>query len=215
MATEFITAKWPDRETVKVQSRAQMVKRLRNFLPPGESAALRKEGEDYGPWRKRSDLVERIVALVDKMGVGPKLMVRRKVDLEVLSIREVTKTPELGAAPEIEAIHGAVWAKFDVRSGGLWLCRYIDGTRSVSKHGYLSSSWKGAAEDVFPLSGGAPALANIAKYVIAETKAGRLEAENVIWLQRIWTVGVGERVYGGQTHYHVHIDVAGGNACSP
>lgn len=215
MATEFITARFPDQESAKVQNRKQMRDRVRRFIPEGVSARLRLQGEDYGPWRNQTGLVDCLLNQVDKMGVGPKLIVQRKNDLEALSIREVTRTPDLGAAPGIEAIHGAVWDKFDVRSGGLWYCRFIDGTHTVSKHGYQSSSWKGAAEDVFPNSGGAPALATIAEFVIRETKANRLKAATVIWLQRIWTPGSGERVYGGQTHYHVHIDVAGGSACKP
>jgi hypothetical protein len=153
------------------------------------------------------------------MGVGPRLVIQREKDMEGMGIREVSRTPNLGAAPKIEEIHAAVWQRFDVRSGGLWLCRYIDGTNSVSRHGYESSnpSWKGGAEDIFPMGkdGGAAGLVKVAAFIIAETKAGRLDAENVIWLQRIWSPGAGERVYGGITHYHVHADVLGGSACRP
>lgn len=215
MATEFITALVPGAQEPKTQTLSQVRDRIHKFIRDGEKARLREEGQEYGNWRKEGDIVPRIIDRLEKMGVGPKLIVQRERDHEGLAIREVTTSPDLGAAPAIEAIHGAVWAKFTCRSGGLWLCRYIDGTRTVSRHGYQSSSWKGAAEDIFPNEGGAQGLENIANFVIGQTKSGNLNARTVIWLQRIWEAGVGERVYGGQTHYHVHVDVAGGSACNP
>lgn len=217
MSSEFITATVPGSQDVKTQTLAKVRDRVRKFIPPGSRARVREEGKDYGHWRKEADVVPSIIDRLEKMGVGPRLVVQREKDMEALGIREVSRTPNLGAAPEVEEIHAAVWQRFDVRSGGLWLCRYIDGTRTVSRHGYQSSSWHGAAEDIFPMGkdGGASGLTRVAAFIINETKAGRLKAQNVIWLQRIWEPGTGEHVYGGITHYHVHADVAGGSACHP
>lgn len=217
MSSEFITALFPGAQDVKTQTLKKVRDRLHKFIPPGERARMREEGKEYGKWRKEGDIVPVIIDRLEKMGVGPRLQVQRQSNMEVFGIREVTRTPNLGAAPGVEEIHGAVWQRFDVRSGGLWLCRYVDGTRTVSRHGYQSSSWHGAAEDIFPMGkdGGASGLVRVAAFIINETKAGRLNAATVIWLQRIWEPGIGERVYGGIPHYHVHADVDGGGPCNP
>ena len=133
----------------------------------------------------------------------------------MLSIREIAAVPDLGAAPAIEEIHGAVWEAFPVRSGGLWYCRFIDGTRTVSKHGYQDVGWKGAAEDIFVTTGGMPELVDVAEYIVAQTKNGNLEAQTVIVDQDIWSPESGWRVYGGTRHTHVHVDSLGGRPCSP
>jgi len=78
------------------------------------------------------------------MGSGPKLIVQREHDREQLSIRELESEPtgpDLGSHPDIEAIHYAVWDQFagEVRSAGRFVCRYIDQTLIVSRHGYLGN----------------------------------------------------------------------------
>lgn len=215
MASEFVTARYPEGTMPRVHSQAQMVARVKTFMPPGVRARVREVGGEWTRWLLQPRAIDRILNRVTKMGVGPKLIVQRESDRDMLSIREVSLVPDLGAAPEIEKIHAAVWNKFKVRSGGLWYCRYIDGTRTVSKHGYLTSSWKGAAEDIFVLSGGMPALINVADFIVTETRAKRLKAATVIVDQDIWTPASGWRVYGGQRHYHAHTDVTGGGACRP
>ena len=74
--------------------------------------------------RSRRDHLSR----VDRMGVGPRIVIQREDDRDMRAIRELTQIPNLGAAPELEKIHAAVWRRYNVRSGGLWLCRFIDGT---------------------------------------------------------------------------------------
>jgi len=150
------------------------------------------------------------------MGLGPKLIVQRRSDRSQLSIREVEAIPDLGAAPELEKIHAAVWAEFDVRSGGLYLCRYIDGTHTTSKHGYLKddpNGWKGAAEDIFVIGGGMPDLVLVAEFIVNGTKKDILEAETVIVDRKIWTPSQGWHAYLGVQHFHVHVDVLGGHPC--
>lgn len=217
--TEFITARYPDAEMPKTQDRKEMLARTAGFLDgPGR---LREAGGDWSPWRQKGDILDRVDRRTSRMGVGPKLIVQRKSNRDQLSIREVDQgplIPELHAAPEIEKIHAAVWSEFDVRSGGLWLCRFIDGTRSVSKHGYLKddpNGWKGAAEDIFVVNGGMVELVHVAEFIVGGTKSNALEAATVIVDQKIWTPALGWHAYGGDRHFHVHTDVAGGHACIP
>jgi len=220
--TAFVTARFPDAEMPKTQTLEQAVDRMKRFLPRTSEARYREAGGDYGPWRKRSDIVERVEGRMKRMGVGPKLIVQRFSDREQLGIREIEAAPaipDLGAAPEIEKIHAAVWAEFDVRSGGLWLCRYIDGTKTVSKHGYLDDTgpvqWRGAAEDIFVIDGGMEDLKLVAEFIVSGTKNGALEAATVIVDQTIWTPAAGWHLYTGDRHFHTHVDVVGGHACTP
>jgi hypothetical protein len=218
--TEFITARFPEAEMSRVQTRAEARERVHGFVRPGEKARIREAGgkDDFGPWLAEREAVGRLDNRMGQMGVGPKLIVQRQNDNDQLSIREVElepKIPDLGCAPALEEIHAGLWDEFKgkLRSAGRWLCRFIDGTRSVSKHGFLSDKWHGAAEDIFPEN--QQGLVDVAKFTIAKTKAGVWKAETVIWLTRIWTPGGGERAYTGNPHFHDHIDVAGGHACSP
>jgi hypothetical protein len=212
---EFVTARFPEATMPRTTGKADMLERIREIIRDGEQARIRKAGEEFGPWRKQVDALERIREIVGRLGVGPKLIVQRERDREMLSVRELASLPDLGAAPALEDIHYAVWGVAEVRSGGLWLCRFIDGTRSVSKHGYLSGDWQGAAEDIFVTEGGMGELVDVAEFIVNQTKAGRLKAATVIVDQDIWTPGSGWRVYGGHWHGHVHVDVAGGGPCKP
>jgi len=219
--TAFVTARFPEAAMPKTQDHRDMLRRVHDFVPPKSLARLREAGDrhGFGPWRSEGDVLDRVDRRTSRMGVGPKLIVQRETDREQLSIREIValpRIPDLGAAPSLELIHAVVWAEFDVRSGGLWLCRYIDGTMTVSRHGYLSATWKGAAEDIFVLSGGMPQLERVAQFVVAKSKAGDLDAATVIVNQSIWTApDFTKRVYTGQQHFHCHVDVVGGHPCSP
>ena len=218
--TEFITARYPDAEFPRTQTRAEARTRVHDFVRQGEKARIREAGGQFGPWRNEGDAVQRLDDRMARMGVGPKLIVQRERDNAQLSIREVEReppTPDLGCAPALEEIHYGLWEEFkDLRSAGRWLCRFIDGTNDVSRHGYLKpdpKGWKGAAEDIFPP--GQDGLEDVARFTISKTKAGVWKAQTVIWLRRIWTPEQGEHAYTGNPHYHDHIDVAGGHACSP
>lgn len=220
--TEFITARFPENEMPKTQSRAEMRVRLRGFIKG--QARIREAGGEYGPWRTENEAIERVMTRVDKMGVGPKLIVQRKTDNDQLSIREVAvklSIPELHANPHIEKSHGLTWAEFhDLRSGGLWLCRNIDGTNTVSRHGYLDDDppdvWKGAAEDTFVTSGGMDHLEEVAHFKVAKAKEGILNLDTVIVNRTIWTApDFNPRAYTGNQHFHVHEDAPGGHPCNP
>jgi len=220
--TAFITARFPDAEMPKTQTQQQALTRLAAFLPKPGLARLREAGGEFGPWLKRAEVLDRTSRRMARLGIGPKLIIQRQSDMEQLSIREVEAAPaipDLGAAPEIEKIHAAVWAEFDVRSGGLWLCRYIDGTKTVSKHGYLDDTgpvqWRGAAEDIFVIDGGMEDLKLVAEFIVSGTKNGALEAATVIVDQTIWTPAAGWHLYTGDRHFHTHVDVVGGHACTP
>jgi hypothetical protein len=216
--TEFITAKYPDASMPKTQDRKAMMLRVRGFLDNAKRARLREAGGEFGPWLQPGDILDRIDRRTSRMGIGPKLIVQRDSDRKQLSIREVDvgpAIPDLGAHPDVEKVHAAVWNKFDVRTGGLYLCRFIDGTNQVSKHGYVSDNWKGAAEDIFVLSGGMTELEEVAEFIVRGAKANEWQSSTVIVNRRIWTPSAGWHPYSGAQHFHVHHDCPGGHACTP
>jgi hypothetical protein len=200
-----------------------MLRRTRRFCllhadTPQRRSRLREAGEDFGPWKSPADVMDQVERRTAVMGVGPKLIVQREFDRDELSIREVEAEPtgpDLGCAPELERIHYACWDEFsDLRSGGRYVCRFIDGTSSVSRHGYITNAWKGAAEDIFVTVPNTIAhLIEVAQFIVTGTLAGSLHADHVIVGNRIWTVGSGWTGYGGAYHAHVHVDVDGGWVC--
>lgn len=222
MATEFVTARFPEQEVVRITDRLPMLRRTRDFLKPAEQARLRVAGESrYGRWRDADVIYGLVKDKTGRMGVGPKIIIQRKVgDLDELSIREVMDKPtipDLNAHPGIEQSHALTYKKFQgqLRSGGIWYCRRIDGSSQVSKHGYLTPDWKGAAEDTFVTEGGMALLTRVAEWKIEQTKSGVLRLATVICDDWIWTPGSGKRAYGGVRHYHIHEDCPGGTACNP
>jgi len=223
--TEFITSRFPDGEVPRTQSRTEMRARVHVFVPEGSRARLREAGGTVGPWRSEGELVPRIMARADAMGVGPKLIVQRESDERQLSIREVAaapEIPELYADPAIEEAHAHIYDEFGaniLRSAGVWLCRYVDGTRTVSKHGYHNPDrgWRGAAEDLFVTSGGMTQLHKVARFTVDRAKSGVLTLGTVIVDTSIFTAAGGwaEKPYGGVRHYHQHHDSPNGRPCQP
>jgi hypothetical protein len=226
MSTEFITARFPDAEVPRVQTRARMRERVRRFIREGEQARLRESGQpgEWSVWRRQAETIERILARVDRMGVGPKLIVQRGNDRAMLSIREVDALPtipDLGCHPEIEKSHALTYAEFgDLRSGGRYLCRFIDNTTTVSKHGFVGTEdgrrWEGAAEDTFVTSGGMPHLEEVARFKVDRAKRGVIVLSNVIVNRTIYSSpSFMPRPYSGAQHFHTHEDAPGGVACRP
>lgn len=221
---EFITARFPENEMPRTQTQLEAVRRVRGFIRDGEDARIREAGGEFGPWRREQEAVTRLVNRMDDIGVGPKLIVQRKRDMAQLSIREVARAPripELGANPHIEESHGLTWAEFDdLRSGGVFVCRFVDGTRTVSKHGFLDDvppeTWRGAAEDTFVTTGGMDHLEEVARFKVSLARNGTLTLATVIVNHTIWTApDFDPRPYGGAQHFHIHEDAPGGHACNP
>ena len=224
MATSFVTARYPEQEVVRHTERRAMLRRTREFLGHNQ-ARLRVAGiSKYGRWRSADAIYDLVKIRTARPDVGPKIIIQRKTGMnDELSIREVSDAPtvaDLGCHPGIEKSHALAYAKFQgqLRSGGIWYCRRIDGSVQISKHGYLENApngWKGAAEDTFVTEGGMSLLIRVAEWKVAQTKSGILVLQTVIVDDRIWTKDQGWHDYSGVRHYHIHEDVSGGRACNP
>lgn len=220
MQSEFITARFPEGAVPRTSNRETMLRRVHTFIQ-GESR-IREAGGDFGPWKSEPRVLHQVRARVDEMGVGPKLIIQRRGDGEQLSIREVEvepPRPDLGCNPLTEDVHYALREEFGddaLRSGGRYLCRFVDGSTTVSKHGFRTRKWKGTAEDEFVTSGGMPMLLGVADFVVRQAKSGILVVQTVIVERIIRTAPDFEpRPYPGKPHYHLHHDEPGGSPCSP
>lgn len=91
--------------------------------------------------------------------------------------------------------YGKAWYP-DVSFLGSYVCKYIVGSGTLSQHSY------GNAVDFGRDS--MAELNDLANKMVAN--ADELDIEHVIVGDRIWTRGYGWSHYGGEYHYHVHVD---------
>jgi len=226
---KFVTAtrRWPmPWGNRKVQTREQMVDRMLAFTAVASRARIRDKGNfdvrRFGPWRLRKDIRSRVRNRTRNNGVGYEIFVQRGNDRRTLRIHKVevdSPVPDLGCHPEIERAYAALVARFGragIVNGGIYVCRFVDGTRIVSKHGYrdVSGAWRGAACDIFSDPDTMGALGDRANFLVAETRAGRLRLSRVIIGQSVWESFDGRwHFYTGAFHRHVHFEVAAGSPC--
>lgn len=218
---EYVTAQFPEGRVERVTRRRAMVGRVHKFVPPASRLRLRKAGERFGRWRKEPDGVGRIVDITSQMEVGEKLIVQRESDGEQLSIRilESLFIPDLGASPMIELLSAELVAEFGMdllRDGGLYVCRFVDGTRTPSRHAYVKKTaptWKGSARDWFVKSGGMTKLKEVYRFQVSRVRHHNIVGAHVIVDRTIYTHPSGESSYGGIPHFHTHNDIPGGVPC--
>lgn len=155
--------------------------------------------------------------------------ITRTSDGPAVSITKVDISPTIidtQASPVIDVVKAYVIAKFgsDVYSLGDWYCRYIDGKRTVSKHGYKgrnrdASEWFGAAWDIGARRAGMTTLQRVAHQIVALAEAGgplAAKIAEVIVDDTIWTPAQGWHHYSGVPHVtHVHVATFEGSPCSP
>jgi len=129
--------------------------------------------------------------------VGPVYRIRDAQGV-VFGAREVVpaiKQLDTNGNDKADAYWSDVKAKFpDITFLGAYVCKTIAGTSNMSQHSY------GNAVDVGAKT--MTELENIADWAVATEP----NLEHVIVNRRIWTRGSGWSSYGGETHYHVHVD---------
>lgn len=220
MAVEYVTAKFPEGRVERVTDRRTALDRLHRFVPPDSRVRLRKAGERYGRWRTERDGVGRALDIATRLPVGEKLVVQRESDKEQLSVRTLESLfiPDLGASPMIELLSAELVAEFGMdilRDGGLYVCRYVDGTTTPSHHAYISKSppWKGSARDWFVKTGGMTKLKEVYRFQVSRIKHHNVVGAHVIVDRTMYTHPHGESGYGGAQHFHTHQDCPGGVPC--
>ena len=133
--TEFILTDFPDGDIARTIDRKTLAERLRQFISKGDKARIREIGSEWGTWRSEPEAVEAVLDRVDRMGVGPRIVIQREDDRDMRAIREVSRDTEPRRRPR---------ARGDPRRGLAPLQRPLRGTvalpvhrrdAQVSKHG--------------------------------------------------------------------------------
>jgi hypothetical protein len=227
MTYQFICELWPKGGIEQTLKRTPMLERWQRFASPSKRVRLRRRGGDYGLWIPVDDALVRVRDITKEPRAGVRVITQRRTDKRELAITkiEAEDVPDLGCAPALEAIHHYLWGKYGarIRSGGRGFCRYVDGTFPpgiVSRHGYEDEDedWFGAAEDVFVVEPNTMEfLYEVARDLVAQAKAGKLEARDIICGDKRWRASNGfrEEHYSGLFHRHIHVDVEGGGPCTP
>lgn len=219
--SRFPKGEWGTRQKL---SRSEMLTRFESFTRRWGRYRLRGRGKDFGPWLTRPVARYRVRRRTARNDDDYRIFIQRRSDDKVLSIHKVETIPEvpdLGCHAEIEKAVASLRRAFGpggVVNGGIFFCRYVDGTRIVSRHGYLGAGWKGAAADVFSDPDNMDALYDRARHLVGEVRQGRLKLDRIICGDDVWESydGMAEpHYYRGVYHRHVHFEVHAGGACRP
>lgn len=187
----------------------------------GPFTVERDNDGDLGPDRSTAEINRIFKQWVKTAKVGARIDIHSQDDVFVVRAVEVAppvQAPDI--APALVPVYERVFGMYGwVSNLGNWYCRFIAGTRIVSRHGYRDGrgAWQGAAQDFGCPDGAHLELLGVAIVHWATDKTDPLynKVDTVIYHDRIWTKGKGWSHYTGIYHYHVHVDVKAGSACSP
>lgn len=219
MERRYKVGQWEPKGTV---TRSRMLLRVARFVVFHQLRLRQRGGKYPDRWLLSRDGLRRIAKRTSFEDVGFKLFIQRKNDFQVLSIHKTWSeppAPDLGCHTDIERAYGALQRRFGtngISNGGIYFCRYVDGTRIVSRHGYVGSGWKGAAGDVFSSPDNMDALYDRARFLVAEVRQGRLNLDRIICGDDVWETYDGmvePHYYRGAYHRHVHFEVHEGRGC--
>jgi len=181
-------------------------------LEPGAGPfVLTQDGDPVGGPLTRVEVLRRLRKRLFHGEVGPTYRIRDEAgdpsasqgsgDGIVFRVREVVpaiKIIDTNGNDKADFYWSALKAEFpDAQFAGAYVCKNII-DNGISQHSF------GNAVDAFP--GSHETLTQMANWAVAH--ADETHAEDIIWLQRIWTRGVGERAYTGEFHGHLHEDFA-------
>jgi len=136
------------------------------------------------------------------------------------------KIQDVVGSPAIDVVYTYVFKRFPKASNlGTWYCRYVDGTWTVSKHGYRGTSqqadtqeaWFAAAIDFGP-SGQMDVLQDIFDFCIYNSVGDDAIFRRtglILFKDKAWSPSQGLHQSGANYHYHVHYETDEGYPCSP
>lgn len=223
--TEFTFHAKGDTHHERPRKRAAFHQRVQFKLERAQGPVqLRRDGGPPGPDRTTAEIMGRVRAWTKQARVGSRLDIITQDPGVVFNLRTVEVAPPVPApdiAPALRPVYIRGFTRHQFLTNlGNWYCRFVAGTRVVSRHGYHAAddSWYGAAQD-FGADNGDQLVQWANEIVAGATDPQDTEFYNriatVIVHDRIWEQGVGWGHYGGEYHYHVHVDVDQGIACSP
>lgn len=199
LASKEFTYIKPDNTWATRRTAAQTLEAARNQMPNGlRPYSLKKDGKTIrrGP---RVFLLKGIKMVMDKGEAGPTYRVWGGGDLLFTFRESVPPVQQIDTNGNDKADKAWSLAKAtykDIRFLGAYVCKHIAGSYTMSQHSY------GNAVDLGRDS--MTELVDLAHWFV--DRAGDLDLQHVIVGAQIWTRGFGWSHYGGDYHYHVHID---------
>lgn len=200
MAKEFIYYK-PSGEPTEPVCVEDVLAAARSRVKVGDGPfVLTQDGEPFRP-EDRKAVLERLERRLRNGKPGPTYRIR---DLEgdvVFKAREVVAPPVIDTNGNDKADKFWTWVvtefkDYHPRFAGAYVCKHIAGSSSMSQHSY------GNAVDVF-----FDTMAHQVR-VYEAIKAGKAPVPigHAISGKLIWSPASGQHAYGGDTHYHLHVD---------
>lgn len=187
----------------------------------------RDDDGDLGPDRTTAEVNKIVVQWSKTAVVGARLDVHAQdtvLAFKCVEVKPPIQAPDI--APFLQPVYVRIFTKHGYATNlGNWYCRFIAGTRIVSRHGYYDDdTWHGAAQDFGADNGDelevmAFEIMSWATDPTDKDMFGRVAT--IIVHDRIWERGDAAapvsrwRSYSGIYHYHVHVDVDQGVPCSP
>ena len=175
---------------------------------------MRKLGGPYrlivdgnkSPWRNWGETLERIRIKLNKAKPGTRFIIDSKDSTVSIAVRAVEVNPPVKIIDtvgndRIDKIYSHTLNHFSGLSNlGIFACRRVDGTNIWSQHAY-ANAWDIGASTM-------EKLVEVADWIVAQAKTGEFKGivSHVIVANRIWQPSTGWRYYGGNYHYHVHVD---------
>jgi hypothetical protein len=196
---QFVYAKKNGAPSKPVGLRAVMAVALLRTVIGGGPFDLTQDGEALRQDVSRKIVLDRLKTQLEHGEVGPAYRVRnpKKVVFSVRETKPAWEVIDTNGNDKADAAWGAVKMVFPkVRFLGAYVCKYIAGSNNLSQHSY------GNALDIG--AGSMAELERIADWF--QDHSEEFHLEHIIVNRSIWTHGVGWRYYGGDTHYHVHLD---------
>jgi hypothetical protein len=175
--------------------------------------------DDFGPEKSTPEVIRNIRGWMRRSREGGRLVIDSATGPTYVLKRIETDPPlpDIEGHPAIRLMWGLTRQEFGpvVWYSGSWLCRYIDGTRTVSHHGYLGDGWKGGAVD--SSTDYAAELEDVSNFQVDRAKHHPdLQAIDMLLVfDRQWTRQGGWGSSSAAWHSHTHLQVAAGRACSP
>jgi hypothetical protein len=221
MTTEFTIHQKGDNHPERSRKRAAFHTRVKFKLDHATGPfTISRDGGDRGPSRTSAEVYDRVRVWTKQGKVGSRFdIIAQDTVFNLKTVEVAPPIPAPNTSPIIAKWYVRVFTKHGyVTNLGNWYCRYIAGTRIVSRHGYHAAddSWFGDAQDFgCPTSDLLSALADeIVRALEDPSDELHMSLSHVIVHDRIWENGNWSH-YSGEYHYHVHIDNNAGVPCSP
>jgi hypothetical protein len=162
--------------------------------------------ENVGPWKNWADILTSIRNRLEESKPGFRMVIDSQQETWGLAVRTVEVDPPIVNTvgnDRIDKIYTFTLEHFageGLTNLGIFNCRRVAGSYMISQHAY-ANAWDIGARTMSDLW-------RVANWIVAQAINGDFKGivAHVIVDNKIWQPSTGWRYYGGNRHYHVHVD---------